>query len=84
MFFLVTIDAHSPETTEFAPENQWLGDEFPFKIVPFQGTFVHCQGVAVYVWGNLTYGHSINGTLVILVLPSLCQGISLPIRPWKK
>ena len=48
--FLVTIDVHSPETNAFAPENQWLGDEFPFKIVPFQGTFVHCQGVAVYVW----------------------------------
>ena len=32
--------------------------------------------------GNLTwtYGHSINGTLVILVLPSLCQGISFSLK----
>jgi len=27
-----------------SPENSWLEDDFPFKMVPFQGTFVHFGG----------------------------------------
>ena len=36
---------HLPENQRISPENWWLeGDSFPFKMVPFQGTFVNFRG----------------------------------------
>ena len=31
--------AFTPPKTNMSPENQWLEDVFPIKIVPFKGTF---------------------------------------------
>ena len=39
----------TPLKANISPENWWLeNDSCPFKMVPFQGTFVHFQGVSGY------------------------------------
>ena len=39
-----------------SPENQWLEDVFPTKIVPFWGTFVRFQGCILQKGGSLLKG----------------------------
>ena len=54
MFFV-----RSPPKTNMSPENQWLEDVFPIKIVPFKGK---CEFSGVYLFGN------VPGTLEALAI----------------
>ena len=41
---LCNLPINTPLKTNMSPENQWLEDVFPIKVVPFKGTFVSFQG----------------------------------------
>ena len=42
--FLLLAKAYLPLKTKMSPENGWLEDVFPMKIVTFKGTFVSSRG----------------------------------------
>ncbi len=43
----------TPLKTNMSPENQWLADVFPIKILPFKGTFVSFQGCTSLFFSGL-------------------------------
>ena len=44
------VPASTPLKTNMSPENQWLEDVFPTKIVPFLGFMLVFRGVILGMW----------------------------------